>query len=105
VYYEIDTLTSECVKDFELDVKVNMKNVEIIEGYSEEGYKNISPDKIELINKFFRKTGILLDPTYTGKAFAAYYENFIKAQKKSKVLFLHTGGIFGAFAKKKNYLV
>lgn len=104
VYNEIEILTSECVNEFGLDIQVNMKNVEIIEGYSEEGYKNISPDKIKLINQFFRKTGILLDPTYTGKAFSAYFENFIKGKKKSKVLFLHTGGIFGAFAKKKNYL-
>ncbi len=104
VYDEIETLTTECIKEFGLDVKANMKNIEIIEGYSEEGYKNISPDKIKLINKFFRETGILLDPTYTGKAFTAYYENFIRSKKKSNTLFLHTGGIFGAFAKKKNYL-
>ena len=101
---EIETLSSECIREFGLDVKVSMKNVEIIEGYSEEGYKNISPNKIKLINKFFRETGILLDPTYTGKAFTAYYENFLKSKKKSNMLFLHTGGIFGAFAKKKNYL-
>ena len=105
VYHEIETLTSECIIEFGLDVKVNMKNVEIIEGYSEEGYKNISQDKIILINKFFRKTGILLDPVYTGKAFVAYYENFLKNRKSTNVMFLHTGGIFGAFAKKKNYLV
>ena len=66
--------------------------------------KNITPVKINLINEFFRKTGILLDPTYTGKAFFAYYENFIMPKKCTKVMFLHTGGIFGAFAKKKNYL-
>lgn len=104
VYDEIEILTTMCIKEFGLDVKLNMKNVEIIEGYSEEGYKNISPDKIKLINKFFKKTGILLDPTYTGKAFTAYYDNFLKSKKKSNILFLHTGGIFGAFAKKKNYL-
>jgi D-cysteine desulfhydrase len=105
VYHEIETLTSECIIEFGLNVKVNMKNVEIIEGYSEEGYKNINPDKIKLINKFFRETGILLDPVYTGKAFVAYYENFLKNKKNSNVMFLHTGGIFGVFAKKKNYLV
>ena len=105
VYNEIETLTNDCIKKFGLDVKVNMKNVEIIEGYSEEGYKNISPDKIILINKFFRETGILLDPVYTGKAFVAYYENFLKNKKNTKVMFLHTGGIYGAFAKKKNYLI
>ena len=89
VYDEIETLSSECIKEFGLDVKVNMKNVEIIDGYSEEGYKNISPDKIKLINKFFRETGILLDPTYTGKAFTAYYENFLNKEKKQCFIFTY----------------
>jgi 1-aminocyclopropane-1-carboxylate deaminase/D-cysteine desulfhydrase-like pyridoxal-dependent ACC family enzyme len=101
---EIETLARKCSKEFNLKVKPNMKNVEIIDGYSKEGYKNILPDKINLINRFFRETGILLDPTYTGKAFNAYYDYFLNGKKKSDVIFLHTGGIFGAFAKRKNYL-
>lgn len=104
VYSEIEKLVNGCITEFKLKVKVDFKNLIILDGYSEEGYKNISPVKINLINEFFRKTGILLDPTYTGKAFFAYYENFIMPKKSLKVMFLHTGGIFGAFAKKKNYL-
>lgn len=104
VYNEIETLANDCVKKYKLGVKPKMENVEIIDGYSNEGYKKITPDKIELIKRFFKSTGILLDPTYTGKAFNAYYDYFIKGKKKSSVVFLHTGGIFGAFAKKKNYL-
>lgn len=104
VYEEIKDLAIRCVEKFKLDVKVNMQNVEIIDGYSKEGYKNIAPEKIKLINKFFKETGILLDPTYTGKAFNAYYDRFLTVGKGNKVIFLHTGGIYGAFAKKKNYL-
>ena len=104
VFNEIEKLANECVDKFKLDVKIDMKRIEIIDGFSEEGYKNIAPSKIDLINRFFRETGILLDPTYTGKAFTAYHDNFLKGKKKSNVMFLHTGGLFGAFAKRKDYL-
>ncbi len=77
--------------------------MEILDNYSEEGYKNISQNKINLFKEFFIQTGILLDPTYTGKAFFAYNDNFVNA-KNNKVIFLHTGGVFGVFPKRKNYL-
>jgi D-cysteine desulfhydrase len=89
--------------DYKLGVKINTDNLVILDGYSEEGYKNISTDKVRIIKSFFRRTGILLDPTYTGKAFTAYYDNFL-SRSKQKVLFLHTGGFFGIFSKRKAYL-
>ena len=104
VFADTEKLVLECIKNYKLDVKVNFNNLKILDGYSKEGYKKITAEKIEVIKQFFRETGILLDPTYTGKAFIAYYENFLKNKKNSKVIFLHTGGIYGAFAKKKKYL-
>ncbi|MBK8945248.1 MAG: pyridoxal-phosphate dependent enzyme [Ignavibacteriae bacterium] len=100
---DIIKLTEENIKEFNLKLKPNFNNLEILDNYSEEGYKNISPNKINLFKEFFMQTGILLDPTYTGKAFYAYNDNFINA-KNNKVIFLHTGGIFGVFPKIKNYL-
>lgn len=90
--------------DYKLNIKINPEQLQIMNGYSEEGYKKINPDKLELINKFFRKTGILLDPAYTGKAFYAYYQNYIQQNKKTKIIFLHTGGLFGVFGRRKEYL-
>lgn len=90
--------------EYKLGVKVNKDNLVVLDGYSKEGYKNISKDKVELIKSFFRQTGILLDPAYTGKAFAAFNDNFID-KKRENVLFLHTGGLFGVFGKRKEYLI
>lgn len=104
VLVDIEKLVYGCMQDYKLKTDPNFDNLEILDGYSNEGYKKISENKIRLIKKFFSKTGILLDPTYTGKAFKAYYDNFLQNKKKTDILFLHTGGIFGAFAKKKNYL-
>ena len=93
-----------CIYEFNLPCKLDESKLEIIDGYSKEGYKNIDKKKLELIKNFAQSSGILLDPAYTGKAFAAYYDNFLLKKKGMKVIFIHTGGMFGAFAKSKEYL-
>ena len=70
--------------DYKLGLNVNHDNLVILDGYSKEGYKNISTDKVKFIKSFFRETGILLDPAYTGKAFAAFHDNFL-SKKSEKV--------------------
>ena len=97
-------LAEGCIMDYKLQCKMKNENLEIIDGYSEEGYKNISENKIKIIKNFARESGIILDPAYTAKAFTGYNQEFLKKGKGRKVLFLHTGGIFGVFAKKTQYL-
>lgn len=97
-------LAEGCILDFNLNCRVDENNLKIIEGYSEEGYKNISPDKLKLITNFSKSTGILLDPAYTGKAFCAYNDLVLKKGKGNKIIFLHTGGIYAAFSKRNQYL-
>lgn len=101
---KIFSLAEQAIKDFRLPVKLDEKRLEILDGYSQEGYKHISDDKLSLIKKFARHTGIILDPAYTGKAFKAYHDNFLSA-RTSKTLFIHTGGLYGVFSKRKKYLL
>jgi D-cysteine desulfhydrase len=100
----ITELVEDCGRKYKINTKVNFDNLELLDGYSEEGYKHISPAKIELINNFAGSTGIILDPTYTGKAFYAYHENFITGKRHSNIIFLHTGGLFGIFAKADKFV-
>jgi len=97
-------LAEGCIIDYKLPCELNKNNLEIIDGYSAEGYKNISDDKISLIKQLAVSTGILLDPAYTGKAFKAYHDNFLIKNKGMDNLFLHTGGLYGVFSKRKQYL-
>jgi len=101
---KILTLAEQAIKDYRLPIKLDEKRLEILDGYSQEGYKHISDDKLSLIKKFASKTGIILDPAYTGKAFKAYYDNYL-ARKTSKTLFIHTGGLYGVFSKRGKYLL
>ncbi|HKI79664.1 MAG TPA: pyridoxal-phosphate dependent enzyme [Ignavibacteriaceae bacterium] len=101
---KIKNLAEGCKLDFNLKCKIDFKNLKILDGYSYEGYKNIDDSKVKLISSFARSTGIILDPAYTGKAFKAYYEKFLEMGKGKQVIFLHTGGLFGVFGKRKKYL-
>jgi D-cysteine desulfhydrase len=97
-------LTEGVIRGYDLPCKIDESKLKIIDGYSSEGYKNITTDKLKLINAVATETGMLLDPTYTGKAFYAYYVRFLSNGKGNTIIFLHTGGLFGAFSKRKKYM-
>ena len=97
-------LADSAVLDYKLPCWINESLLEIIDGYSDEGYKNISKEKLKIISDFAVGSGILLDPTYTGKAFCAYNNLVLNKGKGTKIIFLHTGGIFGTFSKRSDYL-
>lgn len=104
LFERIEKLVYDFCRIYKINIKVNLSNLEILDGYSSEGYKKITSQKIRTIKDFARRTGIIFDPAYTGKAFYAYNENFLEGRKKTNVLFIHTGGIFGIFEKSKEYL-
>lgn len=97
-------LAEGCILDYKLNCKIDPENLIILDGYSKEGYKHIAQSKIKLIKKFASETGILFDPAYTGKAFTAYVEKYLKNGKGKKNIFVHTGGLFGVFGRTKEYL-
>ena len=97
-------LAEGCILDYKLNCKINPDNLVMVDGYSKEGYKKISQQKVKLIKKFANETGILFDPAYTGKAFTAYYEKYLKKGKGKKSIFIHTGGLFGVFGRTREYL-
>ena len=97
-------VAEECLKKYKINKKLDYKNLEVMDGYSTEGYKKIEPKKLKLIKKLAKENGVLLDPAYTGKAFYAFNENFLAGKKNTKTMFLHTGGLYGVFSKRKEYL-
>ena len=101
---KISSLVKNCIRDYKMNINPDIDNLIVLDGYSLEGYKNITKTKVKVLKSYFKQSGILLDPIYTGKAFVAFYENFLNGKKKSNVLFLHTGGFFGTFAKRKDFI-
>lgn len=63
-----------------------------------EGYGVPSAAGTNAIQTLARREGILLDPVYSGKAFAALMDLAKSGQISGRVLFWHTGGIPALFA-------
>ena len=65
------------------------------------GYAKTTQTLISFIKDFSAKTGMLIDPIYTGKMFYAI-NNLIEEKqlpKDAKILAIHTGGLFGILGK------
>ena len=86
---------------------MNLRNesVQIIEGYAGPGYALPYDEDIAMIKRVARTEGLLLDPVYTAKAFCGLVEEIKKGNlpKKANYLFIHTGGIFGLLAQRRNF--
>jgi len=69
------------------------------------GYAKTTPELVAFIRQFIAKTGILIDPVYTGKILFAVYDLAKKNHFKpgSKILAVHTGGIFGLLGMKDKF--
>lgn len=67
------------------------------------GYAKTSPGLTGFMRDFHQGTGILLDPVYTGKMVYALFELIRNGcfVPGSKVLAIHTGGLFGLLGMKE----
>lgn len=98
---KICRLCREAIEKYNLGIKVCREEIEIIDGYVGEGYARSWPEEISLIKKMAQVEGIVLDPVYTGKAMFGLIKEIEKGRFREgeKILFLHTGGIFGLFSR------
>jgi D-cysteine desulfhydrase len=84
-----------------IEMPVSRDDVVCLDDYLGEGYTIPTAGMIESVRLLARTEGILLDPTYTGKAMAGLIDLTRKGhfRKGENVLFLHTGGTPGLYAR------
>jgi len=72
-------------------------NWELVTEYHFGGYGKVNEELITFINDFFGKTGVPLDPVYTGKLFFGVIDLVYKGRfpENSDILLIHTGGLQG----------
>ncbi|KAL4227590.1 hypothetical protein ACF0H5_013033 [Mactra antiquata] len=90
---------NEMIKSVGLNVK-SQDILDIIDGHKGQGYGISTQDELDFIINVSTSTGILLDPVYTGKAVKGMvYElnNNPDMFKGNRILYLHTGGIYGLY--------
>ncbi len=81
-------------------------NWELVTDYHFGGYGKVNEELIVFMNDFFEKTGIPLDPVYTGKmvfgVIAMIHNGYFP--ENSRILLIHTGGLQGIAGMNKELL-
>jgi D-cysteine desulfhydrase len=98
----VANLVRDAKRRFGFALNLQKDDISVIDGYVGKGYGLSSQEEIDLIKQVARLEGLILDPVYTGKAMYGVMDLIRKGRfkKGEKVLFWHTGGIFGLFPKK-----
>ena len=86
----------ECIKEYYRHLNIPDKDhvIYFYDNWTFDGYEKTNDDLLRVINRA-AKSGIILDPTYSGKGFYGLVELVTseKIPRGSKVLFWHTGGL------------
>ena len=100
----VSALIEQTAREFNLPSRD--RQVQVLDGHLGEGFGNVSDDEIAFYLKIARHEGILLDPSYTGKAFRGMLAELKKTPDRfgKKILFLHTGGGFATFALQDHFV-
>lgn len=79
--------------------RIAADDIDIVDGYVGRGYAQTQPAELERLRDLARTEGIVLDPVYTGKAFAGFIALARSGRygKDRSLLFVHTGGTPGLF--------
>lgn len=93
------------IQQYNFPVSFLSKDIEILDGFVGQGYALSTKEELEFLVKVARQEGVLLDPVYTGKGFFGLYKTLKKDPNAfgKKVLFIHTGGGFGAFKMEQEW--
>ena len=93
------------IKKYVWKLKLPKTSIRLIDGYVGKGYAISRPEELSLIAEVARLEGLILDPVYTGKALFGLRDQIRQGRftKGQKILFLHTGGIFGVFPKNREF--
>jgi D-cysteine desulfhydrase len=80
--------------------------IEILDGFVGRGYGLSRPEELTAMIALARQTGLVLDPVYTGKAWYGMIETLRRDSRTlgERVVFLHSGGIYGLFPKTDELL-
>lgn len=101
--YSVDSTAAEfkidvinIVNDLD-DSEHNFDTIHINDHFVGLGYGQATDEELAFYIEFAKSEGIILDPTYTGKAFRGFVTEVMqgKYDHQENILFIHTGGIQG----------
>lgn len=94
-------ILQEAFRYTDTPIPCSPEDIDMIDGYVGLGYALTQPEELQFIRDFGALEGVILDPVYTGKAFRGLVAEIQKGtfSMDERILFIHTGGLFGAFPK------
>lgn len=94
---KMDEDIQECCERFQLNVSIAKDEMPMVQDYIAGGYAQTDAEQVQFLRHVAEQEAIILDPVYTNKAFFGMIKEIEKGSipAGSKVLFIHTGGIFG----------
>jgi D-cysteine desulfhydrase family pyridoxal phosphate-dependent enzyme len=103
---QIVRLADEAAEFLQLACRFSPEDAPILGGFIGQGYGIPSPEAARAIRLTSRAEGILLDPTYTGKAMAGFLHGMQQEQWRGSrtIVFIHTGGEPAFFAGQGDWL-
>lgn len=103
---EVQDLALACAHLLGLPEHSSLLDVELREDWLEPGYGVVSAAEQEAVSLAARMEGLLLDPVYTGRAFAGLLALVRRGafSRSDRVLFWHTGGTPALFPYRRELL-
>ena len=97
----IGEIVEDAIRRWSLPLRFESEEIEICDGHVGLGYAKSQPAELSTLRDVARAEGIVLDPVYTGKAFHGFRAELGRDRGRfgKRVVFLHTGGVFGLFPK------
>jgi D-cysteine desulfhydrase len=79
---------------FNSSCRIKKNDIHIIHDFDHSGYGVLTAAEIQAIRSMSREEGVLLDPVYTGRAFAGLQVLLDRRyfKENATILFWHTGG-------------
>lgn len=95
----VGRILGEACRAFAPGLDLGPADVRILDGHVGPGYGENEPEDLEVIRRLAREEGLLLDPVYTAKAVKGLLREIDggRLAGKRRILFWHTGGVFGLF--------
>jgi len=107
LYDQIVTLAPDTAAHLGLEIDLAGSDVILHDAYGMPGYGMITDVERQAIRLLARTEGVVVDPVYTGRALAGLIDRIRQGTYGSNetVLFWHTGGVAGLFARAEELIL
>jgi len=102
----IHRLTNDTLEFLEAHQRCDIEDIVVKDAYIGDGYSLPTEAMVNAVSLLAKTEGIILDPSYTGKAFAGMLDLIKEGyfSKDDRLLFIHTGGSPALFAYTKLWM-